>query len=433
MDRRKFLNLVGCGCCGYFLTSCGTVPITDRKQLKLIPEAKLNAQAAQLYEKVKEKEKLSDDIKSLNLIKEIGKKMEDSISQYFENKDIPDPTSNFQWEYILIDNKKMKNAWCMPGGKIAVYTGMLEITKNEDGLAAVMGHEVAHAVAKHSVERASRGVVLQTGTQLLDIFSGGKLSQVNRTTGMDTVGLLSKIGIMNPFTRKQESEADYLGLIFSSLSGYDIRETIKIWERMKEANKGKEPPVFMNTHPSSKQRIENINGWIDWNMSSENLIRFINAFDEPYEGAKTFLYETEVKILDTRLSGSVRYNHSFVNGIVTNIYKDFVIVQVSKGQSLIIKMIKNKKGENFSYLADDTSSTDINLVFFHATGFNSNTYRILLEKMKVKFEKKINIYALDQRGHGLSEAEADFKKLKWLRILSQHIEHSKMVWNTMFL
>ena len=101
MDRRKFLNLVGCGCCGYFLTSCGTAPITDRKQLKLIPEAKLNAQAAQLYEKVKEKEKLSDDIKSLNLIKEIGKKMEDSISQYFESKDIPDPTSNFQWEYIL--------------------------------------------------------------------------------------------------------------------------------------------------------------------------------------------------------------------------------------------------------------------------------------------------------------------------------------------
>ena len=226
-------------------------------------QSHINAQASAAYEKVKEKEKLSDDMKSLNLIKEIGKKMEDSISLYFNKKNTPDPTSNFQWEYILIDNKKIKNAFCMPGGKIAVYTGMLEITKNEDGLAAVMGHEVAHAVAKHSVERASRGVVLQTGTQLLDIFSGGKLSQVNRTTGMDTVGLLSKIGIMNPFTRKQESEADYLGLIFSSLSGYDIRETTKIWERMKEANKGKEPPVFMNTHPSSKQRIENINGWID--------------------------------------------------------------------------------------------------------------------------------------------------------------------------
>ena len=189
--------------------------------------------------------------------------MENSVSSFFKNQNKEDPTNNFAWDYILVDNDKVVNAWCMPGGKIAVYTGMLEITKNEDGLAAVMGHEVAHAVAKHSVERASRGVVLQTGTQLLDIFSGGKLSQVNRTTGMDTVGLLSKIGIMNPFTRKQESEADYLGLIFSSLSGYDIRETIKIWERMKEANKGKEPPVFMNTHPSSKQRIENINGWID--------------------------------------------------------------------------------------------------------------------------------------------------------------------------
>ncbi len=263
MDRRKFLNLVSCGCCSYFLTGCGSVPITDRRQLKLIPESKLNAQAARMYEKIKEKEKLSNDVESLNQIKEIGKKMENSINTYFDKKNLPDPTLNFQWEYILIDNKKIKNAWCMPGGKIAFYTGMLEITKNEDGLAAVMGHEVAHAVAKHSVERASRGVVLQTGTKLLDVLSGGKLSQVNRTTGMDTVGLLSKIGIMNPFTRKQESEADYLGLIFSSLSGYDIRETIKIWERMKEANKGKEPPVFLNTHPSSNKRIENINGWID--------------------------------------------------------------------------------------------------------------------------------------------------------------------------
>ena len=151
----------------------------------------------------------------------------------------------------------------MPGGKIAVYTGMLEVTKNTNALAAVMGHEIAHAVAKHSVERASRSALLQTGTQLFDIFSGGKLSQVNRATGMDTVGLLKQIGIMNPFTRKQETEADYLGLIFSSLSGYDIRETTKFWERMKEKNKGKEPPVFMNTHPSSQKRIENLDGWMN--------------------------------------------------------------------------------------------------------------------------------------------------------------------------
>ena len=204
---------------------------------------------------------MSDDLKSLNEIKEIGKKMEYSISEYFYKSNLDDPTKYFDWEYILIDNKKIKNAWCMPGGKIAVYTGLLDITKNINGLAAVMGHEIAHAVAKHSVERASRNVLLNTGTQLFDIFSGGKLSQVNRVTGMNTVGLISQIGIMNPFNRKQESEADYLGLIFSSLSGYNIKETTKIWERMKEANKGKAPPEFMSTHPSADNRIKQIQEW----------------------------------------------------------------------------------------------------------------------------------------------------------------------------
>ena len=260
MNRRKFLSYVGCGCCGMILNSCTTAPITERRQLKIIPEAKLNAQAAQIYEKVKEKEKLITDSK-LDEIKEIGNKMENSIGEYFYQAKLNDPTANFDWEYILIDNKKVKNAWCMPGGKIAVYSGMLEVTKNINGLAAVMGHEIAHAVAKHSVERASRGALINTGTQLIDIFSGGKLSQVNRTTGMNTIGLLSKIGIMNPFSRKQESEADYLGMIFSSLSGYDIRETVKIWERMKEFNKGKAPPEFMSTHPSAENRIRKINEW----------------------------------------------------------------------------------------------------------------------------------------------------------------------------
>ena len=261
MNRRKFLSYVGCSCGGLFLNSCSTAPITERKQLKIIPEAKLNAQAAQIYEKVKEKEKLSKDTKTLNLIKNIGKKMEYSISEYFYKSKLNDPTINFDWEYILIDNNKVRNAWCMPGGKIAVYTGILDVTKNTNGLAAVMGHEIAHAVAKHSVERASRGAILNTGTQLIDIFTGGKLSQVNRATGMNTIGLLSQLGIMNPFTRKQESEADYLGMIFSSLSGYDIRETKKIWERMKEINKGKAPPEFMSTHPSAENRIRKINDW----------------------------------------------------------------------------------------------------------------------------------------------------------------------------
>ena len=261
MNRRKFLNYVGCGCCGFVMNACSTAPITDRKQLKIIPEAKLNAQAAQIYEKVKEKEKLSKDTKTLDQIKNIGNKMENAISLYFEKSNLQDPTRNFSWEYILIENDKLRNAWCMPGGKIAVYTGILDVTKNKNGLAAVMGHEIAHAVAKHSVERASRSVLLNTGSQLIDIFTGGKLSQVNRVTGMNTVGLLSQIGIMNPFTRKQETEADYLGMIFSSLSGYDIRETKELWKRMKKANKGNEPPQFMSTHPSSTNRIKNLKEW----------------------------------------------------------------------------------------------------------------------------------------------------------------------------
>jgi predicted Zn-dependent protease len=261
MNRRKFLNYMGCGCSGLIMNACSTTPITDRRQFKIIPESKLNAQAAEIYEKVKEKEKMSKDIKTLNEIKAIGKRMEDSISEYFYKTGIDDPTVNFDWEYILIDNKKVKNAWCMPGGKIAVYTGILDVTKNTDGLASVMGHEIAHAVAKHSVERASRSVLLNTSTQLIDIFSGGKLSQVNRVTGMNTVGLLSQIGIMNPFSRTQESEADYLGMIFASLSGYDVRETKKLWERMKAANKGKEPPQFISTHPSSSKRIKDLTEW----------------------------------------------------------------------------------------------------------------------------------------------------------------------------
>ena len=263
MNRRKFLGYLGCSCCSMFLPSCTSAPITERKQLKIISEAKLNAQAAAIYEKVKKKAKMSNDKKTLNDIKKIGSKMEAAISEYFYQSNIADPTINFDWEYILIDNKKVKNAWCMPGGKIAVYSGMLDVTKNIDGLAAVMGHEIAHAVAKHSVERASRGVLINVATQVTDILSGGKISQVNRTTGMNTVGLLTQLGILNPFNRKQESEADYLGLIFSSLSGYDIRETTKIWERMKEANKGKEPPEFMSTHPSSENRIKKINEWLN--------------------------------------------------------------------------------------------------------------------------------------------------------------------------
>ena len=262
INRRKFLELFGCCTCGFVISSCTTAPITERKQLRLLPESSINRQAAQIYERVKAKTKLSNDKKQLEEIREIGSKIENAVSAYFNSINTKDPTYNFQWEYILVDNDKIKNAWCLPGGKIAVYTGILKVTKNVDGLAAVMGHEIAHAVAKHSIERASRAVILNVGTAAVDIFTGGAISNTQRTTGVDVAGMLRTFGIDNPFGRKQETEADYLGLIFSSLAGFDIRESVKVWERMKEEYKGQEPPEWMSTHPSSARRIQSLKKWI---------------------------------------------------------------------------------------------------------------------------------------------------------------------------
>jgi predicted Zn-dependent protease len=263
INRRKFLGLFGCSCCSLILPSCSTVPITDRKQLSIIPESKINRSAAAAYEQFRSKAKLINQGKQLNDIREIGKKIEVSVSAFFNSKGEKDPTSNFEWDYVLVDNDKVVNAWCMPGGKIAVYTGLLKITKNINALSIVMGHEIAHAVARHSVERASQAMTINLGTTVADIFLGGAINRTRNTVGQNTGMDIFQLGIMNPFGRKQETEADYLGLIFSSLAGYDIRESVKLWERMAEKNKGKEPPVFLSTHPSSSKRIENLNNWIN--------------------------------------------------------------------------------------------------------------------------------------------------------------------------
>ena len=269
INRRKFLGYFGCGCCSLLLPSCSTVPITERKQLSIIPESRINAQASAAYEQFRAKTKLITSGSQLNEIREIGKKMEIAVSTFFEKQNKEDPTSNFGWDYILVDNDKIVNAWCMPGGKIAVYTGLLKVTKNTNALSVVMGHEIAHAVARHSVERMSHAMTLNLGTAVADIFLGGAINRARNTVGQNTGLDIFQLGVMNPFGRKQETEADYLGLIFSSLSGYDIRESVKLWERMAAKKKGKEPPVFLSTHPSSKKRIENLNSWI-----SEVIIKY---------------------------------------------------------------------------------------------------------------------------------------------------------------
>ena len=261
INRRKFLGYFGCSCCSLILPSCTTVPITDRKQLSIVSETRINKQAAAAYESFRGKSKLITSGSKLKEIRGIGKKMEVAVSAFFDNQKKDDPTKNFGWDYVLVDNDKVVNAWCMPGGKIAVYTGLLKVTKNTDALSIVMGHEIAHAVARHSLERMSHAMTINLGSTIADIFLGGAINRTRNTVGQNTGLDIFQLGIMNPFGRKQETEADYLGLIFSSLSGYDIRESVKLWERMSK-KKGKETPVFLSTHPSSKKRIENLNNWI---------------------------------------------------------------------------------------------------------------------------------------------------------------------------
>ena len=269
INRRKFLGLFGGGCCSLLLPSCSTVPITERKQLSIIPEARINRQAEAAYENFRSKSKLITSGSKLKEIRDIGKKIEYSVSAFFLNQGKSDPTKNFGWDYILVDNDKIVNAWCMPGGKIAVYTGLFKVTKNIHGLSVVMGHEIAHAVARHSVERMSQAMTLNLGTAVADIFLGGAINRTRNTVGQNTGLDIFKLGVMNPFGRQQETEADYLGLIFSSLAGYDIRESVMLWERMYKKNKGKEPPQFLSTHPSSQKRIENLKNWI-----SEIMIKY---------------------------------------------------------------------------------------------------------------------------------------------------------------
>ncbi len=263
ISRRKFIELFGCSCCGILTASCETVPITERKQLKIYPETTINRQAAKAYEQFKSKAKLIKSGKDLENIIKIGERIQVAVSAFFKQKNENDPTSNFEWEYVLVDDKKLKNAWCMPGGKIAIFSGILDVTKNDHGLATVMGHEIAHAVAKHSVERMSQAMAVNVGTQVADIFLGGAINRTRNTVGRATGMDIFQLGIMNPYARKQESEADYLGLIFSSIAGFNINESVNLWERMRESKKGKEPPAFLSTHPPSTKRIENLKGWIN--------------------------------------------------------------------------------------------------------------------------------------------------------------------------
>ena len=242
-----------------FLTSCTSVSITDRKQLIILGDDVIYPEAFKAYKDFKSKNRLIENGKEIDEIKKVTNNLKTAIKNYYKSVGQKDPTSNFAWEVVLVDNKEVKNAWCMPGGKMAVYSGILEIANTEGSLATLMGHEIAHAVARHGSERASQGLVLDIGTMAVE-----KLL-IGRTLTGDSKKLydyFTTFGVMLPFSRSHEAEADFLGLVFMHFAGYDLDESYKMWERMDKLNSGNRTPEFLSTHPSSKTRIENIKKWI---------------------------------------------------------------------------------------------------------------------------------------------------------------------------
>ena len=255
ISRRKFIYGSTCFCASSLvLPSCTEVALSERQQFNILSDDFLYSKTFPAYNNFKSQSKLITETSEYNEIVDIGFRIRDAINVYYNTRGQEDPTSNFQWEFVLVDDDQTKNAWCMPGGKIAFYSGILPIAKNDDGIASIMGHEIAHAVARHSAERMSRAMLIDTGKYALETFVlGQRLPSIS--------GQLRTYGLDLPFNRSQESEADYLGIIFSNLGGYNIDESYKIWERMQEAG-GKGPAEFFSTHPSPKNRIIKLKEWI---------------------------------------------------------------------------------------------------------------------------------------------------------------------------
>jgi predicted Zn-dependent protease len=243
-----------------FITlSCSQNPITGRKQFTLLPEDQMNAMALTEY-----KQFLTDNKtmvlaggNNVDLVKKVGEKIAVAVNQYMTQIGQAEKMKSYNWEFNVVKDDTTANAWCMPGGKVVVYTGLLPITKTEAGLAVVMGHEISHAIASHGNERMSAGMMQQLGMTALDVAMANK-SEQTRSIFQSAVGMGSELGLMLPFSRKQESEADRMGLIFMAMAGYDPTEAINFWKRMAANSNGQKPPEFLSTHPSDETRINNI-------------------------------------------------------------------------------------------------------------------------------------------------------------------------------
>jgi predicted Zn-dependent protease len=232
---------------------CSTVPITGRKQLNLIPASEMQTLSYQQYGDFLKSNKLSTDQNGIAMVKRVGVRIQHAVEQYMAQNNMSSSLSGYNWEFNLVQDPQV-NAWCMPGGKVVVYTGILPITQDENGLAVVLGHEIAHAVAQHGDERMSQGLVTQLGGMALQEAISTKPA-VTQQIFMTAFGLGAQVGVMLPFSRLQESEADHLGLIFMAMAGYDPNLAVPFWQRMSSMNTGTKPPEFLSDHPADATRI----------------------------------------------------------------------------------------------------------------------------------------------------------------------------------
>ncbi|MEN8007779.1 MAG: M48 family metallopeptidase [Candidatus Krumholzibacteriota bacterium] len=238
------------------LVACATVPITGRKQLSLISDSEMNAMSFQQYDQVIAESQLSTDAEATAMIKRVGVRIQGAVEKYFRDNGMSSHLKGYDWEFNLIESDQA-NAWCMPGGKVAFYTGILPICRDDVGVAVVMGHEIAHAIAEHGGERMSQQMALQLGGMALSEAVKSK-PQETQAIYMSAFAVGAQYGAMLPYSRKHESEADHMGLIFMAMAGFDPREAPKFWERMSAGGGGK-PPEFMSTHPSDATRIRELN------------------------------------------------------------------------------------------------------------------------------------------------------------------------------
>lgn len=240
---------------GLFIYSCATVPVTGRRQLNLVSNSEILPLSYDQYQQVLKENKLSDNTEWVRMVKVVGNKIKTATEQYMKQNGWEDELDGYSWEFNLIEDE-IVNAWCMPGGKVAFYTGIMPICRDEAGVAVVMGHEVAHAIANHGRERMSQGLAANLGLSSVSLAMGQNPTLTQELL-LQSVGMGTQLGMLK-FSRTHESEADRIGLIFMALAGYDPREAPKFWERMEANAGGQRPPEFLSTHPHPDTRIADL-------------------------------------------------------------------------------------------------------------------------------------------------------------------------------